>query len=182
MNWAPGALLKPSTLNLTDSDRRDGDGAPAAAASRRAPRNGEPLMSPQVRLVSTDWYSAPAARSPTAPAAPLPVPRSQMSMNAAGSKSPRSRVSPAAVAIRSSSPKICETSCCSGSRSTSFAAVPRSESATWQASTGSAGAAGEPSARKAEVTAQPCSFQFPLPSGLNQPFSWSGAVPEAGWA
>jgi hypothetical protein len=41
---------------------------------------------------------------------------------------------------------------------------------------------GEPSARNAEVAAQPCSLQFPLPAGLNQPFSWPGAVPDCGSA
>jgi hypothetical protein len=115
-------------------------------------------------LVNTDWYIAPASTSP-----PLssPMARSQMSMNAAGSKSLRSNVLPLLSAMRTCRPQISDTSCCSVSRSHSFAGACVSESAMIICSTGSD--VTSPDGSQAAVTVQPRSRQAASPCGLNQP-------------
>jgi hypothetical protein len=154
----PKSMLKPSTLNLIDR-------SPSPAAARRSVRKGECDTSPHSRFVSTDWYIEPAFVSEPGPAA-----RPQMSVNGAGSKLDRRRLDPSAAAIRTSRPKIVETICCSGSRSTSFAGASRSESATRHENTGS-DPAERPSARSAAVISQPRRRNAASPRGLNHPFS-----------
>jgi hypothetical protein len=111
--------LTPSTLNLTDS-------RPVGAAARSAVRNGEPETSLHSMSCRIDWYMAAAELSPP----PEPIERVQMSMNPTCMNDPRSRFAPVVSQMRISSPQIWETSCCSGSRSTSLAGGRRSESDT----------------------------------------------------
>jgi hypothetical protein len=107
-----------------------------------------------------------------APARPSPLPaghRFQMFVKAAGLYRLRIMVLPPASAIRISMPQISDTSCCSVSRSTSFAATDRSESATEHVSTASPLDAGCPFGSHADVIAHPIMRQLASPRGFHQP-------------
>src|SRR5271165_612032 len=79
------------------------------------------------------------------------------------------RVFPAASAMRIFNPQISDTPCCSESRSTSFAATVRSESAIEQLNTGSSWDAGSPIPSHAELILHPIMRQLASPRGFHHP-------------